>query len=114
MAWELSASIADAAITRCYPPAGLRAAIGRRPFGPTWPRYSEAVICGNSNHSSWHRAPSIVPEVLKPLWGEFRVPDRMLNVALPQIMLDSACIQVFVRQVKAASMPQHMWMDGKG
>ena len=58
--------------------------------------------------------PSIVPEVLKPLWCEFRVPDRLLNVAMPQIMLDSARIQVFVRQVKAARMPQHMGMDRKG
>ena len=58
--------------------------------------------------------PSIVPEVLKPLWRKFRIPDRRLNVAMPQIMLDSTRIQVSVGEVKAAGVPQHVRMDRKG
>jgi hypothetical protein len=60
------------------------------------------------------RPQSIVPEVLKALRRKFRVPDGMLNIALPQVVLNGACISVLVGQVKAAGVPQHMRMDRKG
>jgi hypothetical protein len=60
------------------------------------------------------RPQSIVPEVLKALRRKFRVPDGMLNIAMPQVVLNGARIGVLVGQVKAAGVPQHMRMDRKG
>jgi len=48
---------------------------------------------------------SIVPEVLKPLWREFCIPYGVLDVAMPQILLDGARIRILVRQVKSARVP---------
>ena len=38
----------------------------------------------------------------------------MLNMAMPEILLDGAGIDTFVREVKATGMAQHIWMDRKG
>jgi hypothetical protein len=60
------------------------------------------------------RPPSIVPEVLKALRRKFRVPDSMLNIAMPQVALNGARIGVLVGQVKTAGVPQHGGWTGKG
>jgi len=35
-------------------------------------------------------------------------------MAMPEILLDGAGIDAFVREVKATGMAEHMWMDRKG
>src|ERR671923_777638 len=60
------------------------------------------------------KGPSIVPEVLKAPRREFCVPDGMLNIAMPQVVLNGARVGILVGQVKAAGVPQHMGMDWQG
>src|SRR5262249_19024194 len=57
---------------------------------------------------------SVIPEITKPLGSQFRVAHRVLNMAMPEILLDGAGIDAFVREVKATGMAEHMWMDRKG
>jgi hypothetical protein len=38
----------------------------------------------------------------------------MLDVSMPQILLQGACIDACIRQVKATGMPQHMRANRKG
>jgi hypothetical protein len=38
----------------------------------------------------------------------------MLNVPMPQILLQGAGVDTFVGQIKTTRMPHHMGMDGEG
>jgi hypothetical protein len=54
---------------------------------------------------------SVLPEITKPLGCQFRVAYRVLNMAVPKILLNGAGIDTFVREVKATRMAEHMRMD---
>src|SRR5262249_23768286 len=77
------------------------------------PKSRVAVTRGNSRSAS-SPPHSVIPEITKPLGGQFRVAHRVLNMAMPEILLDGAGIDAFVREVKATGMAQHMGMDRKG
>src|SRR5262249_45015165 len=51
---------------------------------------------------------SILPEAVEPARGQLGVPDRVLNVPVPEIMLQSPRVLPVIRQLEAAGMPQHM------
>ena len=80
------------------------------PYGP---KSRVAVTRGNSRSAS-SPLHSVSPEITKPLGSQFRVAHRVLNMAMPEILLDGAGIDAFVREVKATGMAQHMGMDRKG
>ena len=95
-------------------PEGVRVVEARQSwFLLVWPKSRVAVTRGNSRSAS-SPPHSVIPEITKPLGGQFCVAHRVLNMAMPEILLDGAGIDAFVREVKATSMAQHMWMDRKG
>jgi hypothetical protein len=56
----------------------------------------------------------VLPEILEPLRGQFRVPYRVLNVAVAQPFLDSAGVVPIVGELEAAGVAQHVREDGEG
>jgi hypothetical protein len=63
---------------------------------------------------STHSGPStsglrfLAPEIPKPSWTQFRVPDRVLNVFVAQVGLQRPCVVPSVRQCVAAGVPKHV------
>jgi hypothetical protein len=45
---------------------------------------------------------------------EFRVPDRVLDILVPEVGLQRPGIDALVRQVEPARVPKHVGMDRKG
>jgi hypothetical protein len=50
----------------------------------------------------------ISPEALEPIRRERRVAGRILDIAMPQLSLERWRIDAVIRQLKAASLPQHV------
>jgi len=48
------------------------------------------------------------PEVLETICGQLGVPNRVLNVPVTQIRLQSARVVAFIGQREAAGVPQHV------
>ena len=46
----------------------------------------------------------LAPEIPKPSWTQFRVPDRVLNVFVAQVGLQRPCVVPSVRQCVAAGV----------
>src|SRR5262249_1385283 len=63
--------------------------------------------------SSKSSAPSIFPEILEAFRRQLGVPHRVLDVLVAEVVLQRARIDALVRQLVAASVPQHVWMDGE-
>ena len=57
---------------------------------------------------------SLAPQLLEPCRVCHRVPDGVLNVPMPQVILNKPRIRALVRQGEAASMAQHMRMGKQG
>ena len=55
--------------------------------------------------------PSVAPEVLEPRRRQFCVPDGVLNILVPEVGLQRACVVPLVGQSVAAGVPQHVWMS---
>ena len=53
----------------------------------------------------------IAPEILEPICRQFSVAGGMLNVAVPQIMLDRPRVLPVVGQLVAGGVAQHVRMD---
>ncbi len=53
----------------------------------------------------------ILPEVFEALGSHFRVPDRVVDVSMPQVVLDGAGIVSLGSEKVAAGMPELMGMD---
>ncbi len=51
---------------------------------------------------------SVSPEVLEPRRRQFAVPDRVLDVFVPEIRLQCASVVALIRQRKPAGVPQHV------
>jgi hypothetical protein len=56
---------------------------------------------------------SIIPKIGEPMRGQSRVANGILNVAMPQVVLDRTGINAFISQIKTAGMPQHVRMNRK-
>ena len=56
---------------------------------------------------------SVLPETFEPVRRQFRVPGRVLDIAMPEVMLDGSGILAIVGEFVACRMAQHMWVDGK-
>ena len=55
----------------------------------------------------------IAPEIFEPICRQFGVAGGMLNVAVPQIMLDRPRVLAVVGQLVAGGVAQHVRMDGE-
>ena len=76
------------------------------------PKSRVAVTRGNIGSASYSPH-SVLPEITKPLGCQVRVAYRVLNMAVPEILLNGAGIDTFVREVKATRMAEHVRMDRK-
>jgi hypothetical protein len=54
---------------------------------------------------------SILPEVLKPIRRQLGVSHRVLDVLVPEIVLQRAGIDALVRQLETAGVSEHVWME---
>ena len=52
-----------------------------------------------------------VPQALKSFGGDLGIAHRVLNVLVPQVVLDQPGIQALVRQGIATAMAEHVGMD---
>ena len=55
--------------------------------------------------------PSIPPKVLEPVGRHFGVPDRVLNVLVPEVVLQGPCVVAIVRELEPTGMAKHVWVD---
>jgi hypothetical protein len=87
-------------------------------------RCSEKLSCG-WQPSRWNldpsrgspfltRTASVPPEISKPVGCHLGVPDRVLDVLVPEVVLQGPRIVTIVGELEAAGMAQHVRMDGKG
>ena len=56
---------------------------------------------------------SVLPETFEPVRRQFRVPGRVLDIAMPEVMLDGSGILAIVGEFVARRMAQHVRVDGK-
>src|SRR6516164_78489 len=54
---------------------------------------------------------SVPPKVLEPLGRHFGVPDHVLNVLVPEVVLQGPRVVAIVGQLKPAGMAKHVWVD---
>ena len=56
---------------------------------------------------------SVVPEVMKPGCGQLRIADCVLDVSMPQVMLDRARVVSLIGELVTSSMTEHVRMYRK-
>src|SRR5262252_3971439 len=54
---------------------------------------------------------SVPPKVLEPVWRHVGVSDRVLNVLVPEVVLQGPRVVAIVGQLKPAGMAKHVWVD---
>ena len=55
----------------------------------------------------------VFPESVESVGRQLSIPARVLDIPVPQIVLDGARIVSIIRELEAAGMSQHVWMNGK-
>src|SRR5262245_4438422 len=55
----------------------------------------------------------VAPEVLEPGRRQLRVSDRVLDVLVPEVGLQTACIHASVGQLISAGVPEHVRVNPK-
>src|SRR5262249_43007570 len=56
---------------------------------------------------------SASPKVLEPVWRHFGVPDRVLNVLVPEVVLQGSRVVAIVGELEPTGMAQHVGVDRK-
>src|SRR6516162_6260182 len=54
---------------------------------------------------------SVPPKVFEPVGRHFGIPDRVLNVLVPKVVLQGRRVGAFVGELKPAGMAKHVWVD---
>jgi hypothetical protein len=54
---------------------------------------------------------SVPPEVLEAVGRHFGVPDRVLNVLVPEVVLQGPRVVAIVRKLEPTGMAKHVWVD---
>jgi len=54
---------------------------------------------------------SVPPKVLEPIGRHFGVPDRVLNVLVPEVVLQNPRVVAVVGELEATGMAKHVWVD---
>src|SRR5512135_2282273 len=55
----------------------------------------------------------IVPELLEPIAAELGVADGVLDILVPEVVLNRPGVLAVVGQLETGGMPQHVGMDGQ-
>ena len=53
------------------------------------------------------------PKILEPIRRQLGVPNRMLDVLVPEVLLQDAGVVAIVGQLEPAGVAQHVRVDGK-
>ena len=53
----------------------------------------------------------VPPEVPEPVRAQLGIADRMLDVLVAEVVLQSSSIVAVIGQLEAAGVPEHVWMD---
>ena len=64
--------------------------------------------------SSGRSVALVAPEFAESTWCQFRIFHGMRDVLVTEIRLNRSRVVTVVRELVAASVPKHMWVDGKG
>src|SRR5262245_34508866 len=56
-------------------------------------------------------ASSVPPKVLESVGRHFGVPDRVLDVLVPEVVLQGARVVAVIRELEPAGMAKHMRVD---
>ena len=54
---------------------------------------------------------SAPPKVFEPVGRHVGVPDRVLDVPVPEVVLQSPCVVAIVGELEPTGMAQHVWVD---
>jgi hypothetical protein len=54
---------------------------------------------------------SVPPKVLEAVGRHFGVPDRVLNVLVPEVVLQGPRVMAIVRELEPTGMAKHVWVD---
>jgi hypothetical protein len=57
---------------------------------------------------------SVPPEVLEAVGRHFGVPDRVLNVLVPEVVLQGPRVVAIVRKLEPTGMAKHVWVYRDG
>src|SRR5262249_22673189 len=57
------------------------------------------------------RLRSAPPKVLEPVGRHFGVSDRVLDVLVPEVMLQGPRVVAIIGELKTTGMAQHVWVD---
>ena len=53
----------------------------------------------------------VPPKVLEPVGRYVGVPDRVLDVLVPEVVLQRTCVVAVVGELEPTGMAQHVWVD---
>src|SRR5262245_59621230 len=98
----------------CLCPAGTRSSIRSSLSRRCWrsarlarmPRLSRG-----KRRRACRRRQRSTPKVPEAIGRHFGVPDRVLDVLVPEIVLQGARVVAIVSELKTAGMAQHVWVD---
>src|SRR5262249_4898874 len=105
------------------PPEGAQAARGVIACGDVTSRCGGWVALRRAASCRWQRnragrkdlsgppSSSAPPKVLEPVGRHFGVPDRVLDVLVPEVVLQGPPVVAIVGQLKPAGMAKHVWVD---
>src|SRR5262249_48729628 len=54
---------------------------------------------------------SVPPKVLEPVWRHVGVPDRVLNVLVPEVVLQGPRIVTIIGELEPTGVAKHVWMN---
>src|SRR6516164_8671823 len=54
---------------------------------------------------------SVPPTIFEPVGRHFGIPDRVLNVLVPKVVLQGPRVVAVVGELKPAGMAKHVWVD---
>jgi hypothetical protein len=58
------------------------------------------------------RSPSSVPpKAFEPIGRHFGIPDRVLNVLVPEVVLQGPRVVAIVRELEPTGVAKHVWVD---
>src|SRR5262245_65009473 len=56
----------------------------------------------------------LAPKILEPVWRHFGVSDRVLDVLVPEVVLQRPRVVAIVGELKPTSVAKHVWVDREG
>src|SRR5262245_41098299 len=113
----------DARGGRRGPPEGAQAAQGAIACGDVTSRCGGSAALRRAASCRWQKtigqpartcrppSSSVPPKVLGPVGRQFGIPDRVLNVLMPKVVLQGPRVVAIVGELEATGVAKHVWVD---